>query len=230
MGRVTLTLLLAGLIATPARAQDARTGVGVLAFENGGSYGRDREDYEGLRRGIAGVLIGELGQNPTLRLVERGEAQRLLDQQTLGAAGRVDAGTAARLGRTLGARYMITGTFIDLYGEFRIDARVIDVESGEILRSVRSDPQVREVKQLYQAIRTLATSLMDGTTLPAPPATARPAARQISTEALMSYSRALLHQDRGETAQAIEAFERALREYPGFTEAREGLQRARGGG
>lgn len=227
---LTLVMLIAGLGATPVAAQDARPGVAVLAFENGGSYGRDREDYEALRRGIAGMLIGELSRNPNLRLVERSDAQRLLDEQTLGAAGRVDAGTAARLGRMVGARYMITGTFIDLYGEFRLDARVIDVETGEILRSVRSDPQVRDVKQLYQAIQSLAERIVTETNLPALPPTVQAVAREVPTEALSLYSRALLYEDRGDLARAIEYYERALRVFPDFTEAREGLRKARGGG
>jgi len=63
--------MLLGLLAGPAVAQDTRPGLAVLPFENGGSYGKDKEDFDALRRGIAGMLISELSQNGSLRLVDR---------------------------------------------------------------------------------------------------------------------------------------------------------------
>jgi TolB-like protein len=229
--KTIMALLLASLAAAPAAAgqQDARPGLAVLPFENGGSYGRDREDYDALRRGIAGILIGELSQNPGIRLVDRAETQRILDEQSLAASGRVDAGTAAKVGKLVGARYMVTGTFIDLYGEFRLDARVIDVETGEILKVVRSDPMLKDVRQLYRIIQSVAQRIATETKLPALPATAKGmAAREVPTDALNLYSRALLYEDRGDKAKAIEYYTRALDRFPDFTEAREGLRKARG--
>ena len=224
-------LLLASLAAAPVATgqQDARPGLAVLPFENGGSFGRDREDYDALRRGIAGILIGELSQNPALRLVDRAETQRILDEQSLAASGRVDAGTAAKVGKLVGARYMVTGTFIDLYGEFRLDARIIDVETGEILKVVRNDPALKDVHQLYRIIQSVAQRIAAETKLPAlPPAAKGMAAREVPTDALNLYSRALLYEDRGDKAKAIEYYTQALDKFPDFTEAREGLRKARG--
>ncbi|MBS1240959.1 MAG: hypothetical protein H6R40_386, partial [Gemmatimonadetes bacterium] len=166
--------LLALLAAVPAAAQqaDTRPGLAVLPFENGGSFGQDQEDYDALRRGIAGIMVSELSQNSTIRLVDRAETQRILDEQALTASGRVDAATAAQVGKLVGARYMITGTFIDLYGEFRLDARLINVETGEIMKVVRNDPQYKDVKQLYRVIQSVAQRLMAETRLSALPASA----------------------------------------------------------
>lgn len=228
-------LVTAGLLAVaapaPAQQHDARPGLAVLPFENGGSYGREREDYDALRRGIAAILIADLALNPAIRLVDRAETQRILDEQALGSAGRVDAGTAARVGRLVGARYMITGTFIDLYGDFRLDARIIDVETGEILRVVRSDAKFSDIKQLSSMIGSVAQRILAETNLPALPAsaaTATVAARQVPTEALNLYSRGLLYEDRGERDRAIDYYERALAAFPEFTEARDALRKLRG--
>ena len=94
IGARTLSLL--GLafaaLAIPLAAQDSRPGIAVLPFENGGSYGKDKEDFDALRKGIAATLIHELARNPGARLVEREQTQRLLDEQGLGVAERVDAG------------------------------------------------------------------------------------------------------------------------------------------
>jgi len=230
-GRIALAcLVLAGVGRAQGQGPDNRPGIAVLAFENGGSYGREREDYEALRRGIAGILIGELGTNPNVRLVERAEAPRILDEKSLAPAGRVDRETAARVGRMVGARYMITGTFIDLYGEFRLDARVIDVETGVILKSVSNDPRLREIKELYRIIQSLASRIVTETKLPSLPPSGRPAAREVPTEALTLYSKALLYEDTGNKAKAIEFYEAALKAFPDFSEAREGLRKAKGSG
>jgi TolB-like protein len=212
----------------PGVAQAGAPGVAVLPFENGGSYGRDKEDLEALRRGIAGMLISELSGRPGVRLVDRAETQRVLDEQNLAASGRVDAATAARVGRLVGARYMIAGTYIDLYGDFRLDARIIDVETGEILSVVRSDPRFRDRKDLYRLIQSVADRIATDPKFPTVGADASDrATRNIPTEALSLYSRALFHQDQGEAAKAIEFYQRALQAFPAYTDATEGLRRAR---
>src|SRR2546422_499290 len=49
--------------------------------------------------------------------------------------------------------------------------------------------------------------------------------RQIPTDALTYYSRALLYQDRGQKDKAIDMYNRALEVFPQYAEATEGLQR-----
>jgi Tfp pilus assembly protein PilF len=49
--------------------------------------------------------------------------------------------------------------------------------------------------------------------------------RQVPTEALTFYSRALLYQDRGQPDKAKEMYQRAVAVFPEYTEAKEGLQR-----
>lgn len=219
-------VLLAPEVST-ARAQDARPGIAVLSFENGGSYGKEKEDFDALRKGIAAMLISELSQNPSVRLVDRSEIQRLLDEQGLAVAERVDRETAAKIGKLVGARYMIAGSFIDLYGDFRVDARIINVETGEIIKVVRSDPKLHDRKDMSRMIQSVAERIMVDAKLPPLPAgtAQRPA---VPTEALAFFSRALLYQDRGDKAKAIEYYQKALGIFPAYAEAGEGLKRARG--
>lgn len=219
-------VLIALAAAVPAAAQDARPGIAVIQFDNGGSYGKDKEDFDALRRGLPATLITELSRNPLVRLVDREQTQRLLDEQGLATAERVDAATAAKIGKLVGARYMITGTFMDLYGDFRIDARLIDVETGEILKVVRSDPKLHDRRDMSRMVQSVAERLMTGTTLPALPlGTALRA--PVPTEALAFFSRALLYHDRGDKAKAIEYYRRALDVFPAYTEASEGLRKTR---
>lgn len=227
--RIIGTMALAGWapLATAA-AQDTRPGIAVLAFENGGSYGQDKEVFDALQVGLQQMLITELSTNQALRVVERGRIKQLLEEQDLAAAGRVDANTAARIGKLVGARYVVLGGFIDFYGDFRIDARIVNVETGEIVKVEKvSDRRDR----LYNLVVSLAGQLTRGLNLPPLPREAmeQRQSREVPTEALTLYSRALLYQDRGDTQRAVELFSRAIEVFPDYTEAKEALRQIRQG-
>ncbi len=217
------------------RNQDTRPGIAVLPFNNGGSYGQGKEDFDALERGIAGIMISELSQNPAARLVERQEVQRLVDEQNLGAQGRVDPQTASKIGKLVGARYMVMGTFVDFYGDFRVDVRLINTETGEV---VKTESERMQRDHMFDIIRSIAARLMKDANLPALQrgaggtggaggASDQRMGRQVPTEALTYYSRALLYTDHGQKDKAVEMFNRALAIFPGFTEAEEGLQKAK---
>jgi len=228
IGRLSLLALAIGGLGLPVAAQDRRPGIAVLPFENGGSYGKDREDFDALRKGLAAMLISELAWNSDVRLVDRFETQRVLDEQGLAVAERVDKETAAKIGKLVGARYMITGSFIDLYGDFRIDARMINVETGEIMKVVRNDPKYHDRKDMMRMVESVGTLIMRDNRLPQlPAASAQRAPRPVPTEALVLFSRALLYQDRGDRAKAVEYYEKALQVFPEYTEASEGLKKVR---
>lgn len=213
-------------LAAQGRGQDTRPGIAVMPFDNSGSYGQDKENFDALQKGIAGMLISELAANPAARVVERDQIQKLLEEQSLGASGRVDPQTAAKVGKLVGARYVITGTFIDFYGDFRLDARLVNVETSEIVK-VESDRMQRD--HLFDIIRTVAARLLKDANLPPLPkqASDQRMSRQIPTEALTFYSKALLYQDRGQKDKAVEMYQRALAIFPEYAEAQQGLQRVK---
>ncbi|MDP3909631.1 MAG: CsgG/HfaB family protein [Gemmatimonadales bacterium] len=217
-------LALVPVLLSAQQRQDTRPGIAVLPFNNGGSYGQGKEDFDALERGIAGMMISELSANPAARVVERQEIQRLLEEQNLGAQNRVDPATAARIGKLVGARYTVLGTFVDFYGDFRVDVRLVNTETGEIIKT-ESERMQRD--HLFDIIRNISARLMKDANLPAlqRPASEQRMNRQVPTEALTYYSRALLYQDRGDKAKAVDYFNRALAIFPEYAEAQEGLQR-----
>jgi tetratricopeptide (TPR) repeat protein len=170
------------------------------------------------------MLISELAANPSARIVEREALQRLLDEQNLAASGRVDPQTAARLGKLVGARYVVLGTFIDFYGDFRLDARLVDVETSQL---VRTQAERMQRDHLFDLIKALSTKLMKDANLPPLPrqTSDQRSSRQVPTEALTYYSRAILYHDRGDKEKAVAMYRRALDVFPQYAEAEEGLQR-----
>lgn len=210
-----------------AAAQDTRPGVGILPFINGGSIGASKENLEALSVGLAQTMITELSVNPGLRLVDRQTIQKLLSEQDLGASGRVDAATAAKIGKVVGAKYMVSCGFIDLNTQFRLDCHMINSETSEIFNTQKANDK-RD--NMFAVITDAATKLTAGAHLPALPRLSLEQHQQQqqhngspSPEALTFYSRALVYADRGDKTHATEYFNRAIAAFPNYTEAKQGL-------
>lgn len=227
MRRMAAGLLAAALAAAAAAPlaaqaqQDARPGIAVLDFDIGATIGQDPDDYQALRRGLASMTLMELTANPGVRVVERAQLQQILQEQNLGREGRVDPSTVSQIGRLVGARYMVTGTLFDVRGDFRIDARIFNTETGEIIRTTRVQGRLTSV---FDLASQLATQLMRDANLPPLERRAMDEHRERNpappTQAVMAYSRALLYADRGETQRAVEQYRRALQTFPQYTQAR----------
>jgi curli biogenesis system outer membrane secretion channel CsgG len=114
-----------------------------------------------LGEGMAEMLTTALVESGKYRVLERQQINDVLGEQDLGAGGRVDPGTAASIGKILGARYLVYGTVNEFEyaksgegGGIRIkgirlgaseakahigmDVRIVDAVTGEILFSTRS--------------------------------------------------------------------------------------------
>lgn len=217
----------AAAVDTVEEGQDRRPGVAVFPFVNGGSYGEEAEDLDALRVGLQQMLLTELDQNDGLRVVERSMLKKIMEEQDLGTTDRVDASTAARVGQLVGARYMITGVFTDLYGEFRMDARIIDVETSEIVQTER----VRGEKQaLYSLLVDLSNRITEGADLPPLPTAVSESRkeRDIPAEAITLYSRAQVYQDRGYDDRAIEVYRQIVDRFPEMEQAQTALEQLGG--
>jgi curli biogenesis system outer membrane secretion channel CsgG len=226
--RSLIGLALAAGVATSQAAVlnaqgDSRPGIAVLPFDNGGSYGQAKENFEALGVGFQQMLTTELAQNPAFRVVDRSQIKQLLAEQDMGAAGRVDANTAAKIGKVVGAKYVVLGGFVDFYGDMRLDARIVNVETSEIVKTV-SGRDKRE--NLYASVTKLAADVTKGVNLPALPRQAMEQRenRKVPTEAVTYYSRALLYADRGNKEKAAELFKQAITVFPEYSEAKQGLQ------
>jgi TolB-like protein len=241
--------LLLGAVAAPLQAQstDRRPTVAVLPFEVAAM--KDRADYEPLNKGIAEMLVTTLAANPGVRVLERERIQKLLDEQNLGAGGRVDAETAVRIGRLLGVHHMLTGlVMVDPKRQVRMTARSINTETGVI---EYAESVTGKADDLLALIDQLGSKVNAGLKLPAIPfrvnpapgdgqasqaqaaqartASSAPAKPGSSFRAMMLMSRGLEKQDRGDTQGAIALYRSALQEDPGLERAKVRLASAERG-
>ena len=223
------------LVAMPLVAQeDTRPTVAVLPFVNS-AIGAANAELAPLSKGIADLLIIELSQNTGIRVVERENIDAILREQNLARDGRVDDAAAARIGRILGAKHMITGSFVtDRSGTMVLTLKTIDVETTRIswthMDRDRTDNFLALVSKVGQAANR-------GLNLPA----LTPQARQTSEartqaqarvpfRAVVMYSRALTAQDEGNRQEALTLFNQVTTEFPDFEDAKKARDRLQGAG
>ncbi len=220
-----LVAMAAVAVAAPPhlRAQDdTRPGIAVFEFEAAGSVGEDGMDMENLGIGLQAMLLNELRQNSSLRIVERRELNRILQEIELGESGAVDRATAAEAGRLVGARYMVFGSITDLFGEVILTARVVSVETGEL---IRSGQQRDDREALYDVLVRTAAQITEDLELPPLPAEVREAReeRDVPPGAVILLANAEAARDEGRDDRAIELYQRLTREFPEYTDAQVAL-------
>jgi curli biogenesis system outer membrane secretion channel CsgG len=114
--------------------------------------------YGGAGHDLSGMLTNELAGTEKFKVVERAKLDHVLNEQDLGASGRVSKSSAAKVGKLTGAKYLIMGN-VSAYQEkasgmggglsfkgyslggnkndayMAIDLRVVDTTSGEIVHT-----------------------------------------------------------------------------------------------
>lgn len=210
--------------------------VAVLYFKNEGN-----PELAPLRVGLAQMLITDLQPTEGITVVERQEIQAILDELQLGHDGYIDKDTAQKIGKLLGARYILMGGYFELVGTLRIDARLVEVETGKIVHAHGVNGSTTGFLDLEKAIAAdmqghftgtaVAPSRGQDTGTVKPPKRSEPSGKtrgdaSTSSEtqlvahdadtakAALSYSEGLIFLDKKETARAREAFQAAVAAAP----------------
>lgn len=241
--------LAAGMVLPSLATAQAKPVVAVLYFDNN-SIGKDRADYDGLGKGIADLLINDMAANPSLRVVERDRLQAVLQEQNLAKAGQLDNETAVRVGKLLGAQYMITGGFMNANGTMVLTSRVINVETSAIMNPVKLQTKDQDVLGFIAQLSTKLNGEMKLPPMPRRVGEVKPAgepATQVAeakTEAAhaaktqakldwktaLLYSKALEEQDNGNRSKAVEYYRQVLSKFPDFGPAKANLDKVQKAG
>ena len=218
MRRFLWTIALPALLLTspPARAQ--RT-VAVLPLEQGAGS----EEYAGLGSALAGMLVSDLSRVETLQLVERSRLDALMQEMELAGTGFLDPETAQELGHGVGAELLVAGGYSVVTETFLMDARIVEVQSGSVLKAV--DVQ-GTVEDFVTVEKDLIGALLSGLEVSLSSSARRQMLIDAPTEsfpAFAAYGEGLSSQAEGRVEEAKQAFETALELDPQFTAAREAV-------
>lgn len=216
---MALRLLLVLLLGLSARAQEPAT-LAVLPLGKAAAS----EQYDGLGRALAGMLVTDFSTTPLLRLVERDRLDAVLSEIELGEGGFVDPRSAQKLGKGLGAAYVLTGSFSVVGETFLLDARIVDVGTGEIVKAADTHGAVADFVAVE---KELVDVLLAGLNVSLSSTERRKLMVQAPTEAFgafAAFGEGLAREDEGKLEEARKAFEMALAADPTFAEARAALE------
>jgi TolB-like protein len=221
-------LALCLLFAATASAAEPPT-VAVLYFD----YTGKNDELVVLRKGLAQMLISDLSGSDAVRVVERDRIEDILAELKLQGTGKVDAKSAAKLGKLLGARYLVLGGYFDLAGALRVDARIIEVETGRVLKSFGVNGKPGDFLPVEQTIAgNLGQWFGANLSAAATPSTPAPAAKKppkppaaLKTKTAVKYAEALAMLDSGDKDKAKDALGKVIKEQPDFALASLDLDR-----
>ncbi len=222
----TTLLILFSLFVLMTEQGDAVQGkrtIAVMYFENNSLT--DAEEMEPLRKGLADMFITEFSKVSQFQVVERAQLQQLLEEMKLGQSGLLDAGTAQQVGKVLGAQNLLLGSFMKMLdGKMRIDIRIVEVETG---LTVKAEEETGKPKDLYKLIARLVAKVLKDLDVKLSRADALKLADvdNKSFKAAIFYARGLEYEDAGDAASAKKMYQKALKENPKFTRARQRLQK-----
>ena len=195
--------------------------VAILYFDNTS----DEKKLDKLQKGLAGMLISDLTNVNMLSIVERDRLEEIIKEQKLSRTKAFEPETASKIGKLLGAELILTGAYFEMFGSFRIDARLIDVETGEILKSEGVDGETSHFfkleKQLaWKIIKNLDVKLSEKEKDTLENAETE---QEVSYETALAYSEALDLIDARETDKAREKLKTIIADNPNFKPAKEEL-------
>jgi len=173
----------------------------------------DEDRYAPLAAVLADLLMARLSAAEGLAFVERTAIEDVLREQELSALS--EPAVRARVGRALGAQFVLTGSLARAGEEFRIDAHLLEVSTTRVARSAEFTARSND---LIEHVDKLARDLVGGLDLKLPPLTQEQIDR--SPEANWHFARGLGYHYAGMHEHAATEFYEALAIDPGHAEAR----------
>lgn len=195
--------------------------IAILYFDNGS----DNAELSRLRKGLADMLISDLSKIKMLNVIERARLEEILKEQKLNNSKEFDASTATKVGKLLGVQYILTGAFFDLMGSMRMDARIIDVETGKIIKSEGIDGQTNTFFDLEKKLVVKIASGLNVELNADTKEATETKTSSLSYETSLLYSDALDKMDKGENGKAIELLKKVLQKNPDFIPAKKALDK-----
>ncbi|MEP7380529.1 MAG: CsgG/HfaB family protein [Gemmatimonadota bacterium] len=214
-----ICLALEGVVApavtAPAvpHALASRKTVAVLAFDNNTGDAQ----YDHLGKGMATMMTTDLSSVDDIQLLERERLADVTKEIDAQHSSYFDSTTAVKVGRLAGAQFIVTGAFVAVQPQIRIDTRVIRVETGAIVKTAKVTGKEDDFFELQQRLARQLVKDLDVALTPEGEAKldARQRANRVDDlDAVVGMSNAISLSDAGDYAGALTRMAPVVAKYP----------------
>ncbi len=128
--------------------------IGILPFENATGY----EKQNAAANEVRDQLQVELSRSQTVKVMDREKLSEVLREQALGLTGIMNDSTVVSVGNISGVRAMVAGKLTRSGSYYRLNARIINVETSAIVTAV--SVKIPDANAITSAIPDLAARLL----------------------------------------------------------------------
>lgn len=218
--RSSLLFAVLTLCLVSAWAHAATPTLAIAYFDNA----TGKEEFAPLSKGLADMLISDLVNVTSITMVERSKLNLVLDELKLSKTKLIDPQTAQKLGKGLAAQYILTGSY-QLAGEaFRIDARLIKVDTATVVGANKVEGKRDEFFAMEKELVDLLIDTLNLKLNFSEKGKLRSNQTE-SFEAWSKYSAGLDASDKGEGQKAQALFLEALQADPNYRAAKNASER-----
>jgi TolB-like protein len=160
--RIRLGLLVLSLTAYPLLGETVQNGnhasgpesprhtIAVLPFRNSS----DKADLDPICQGIADLMPACARKAEGVAFVERQRLDKIIAEQKVSLVGLSDPNMSVRLGKLLGAKYVVLGGVLSRQNMVVINAHLYEVETARVVRSAESTGKISDLLDLIQSLST----------------------------------------------------------------------------
>ena len=98
------------------------------------------------------MMISDFNDSKCFLMVERTRLEDIIKELKLTETKNFDSSTTVKIGKLLGSEYLVLGSYFEFMGTFRIDARLVKVETGKIIASAGFSGKVDEFEQIEKKV------------------------------------------------------------------------------
>jgi TolB-like protein len=215
---MALLLVVAGsaLAADPAPKKPI---VAVLYFDTP-EKGPHADELFDLRKGVAEMIIADLVASDRVIVVERARLEAVLAELKLQASDKFDASTAVKVGRLLGANYLVFGTMVLVPAVKERPlafTTTVTIEERGFRRQKRGRAELEGFFEMQEQMSSDVLAMIAEAQALTPPEPSKKAERERPTfKTALKYSRALDAKDKKDTAKAKQLLTEVVKEQPDF--------------
>lgn len=174
-----------------------------------------KEQYDPMEQGFADLMINRMNNSTDLKVIERERIKWILDEIKL--QNENDMEGAVRLGKQLGVQSVLLGSFIIVGDQIWLGARLVKVETSEILLT---DEVKGDLDEFFDLVDQLGKKIADKINVTLKKETSSDISQAPSLDAIMAYSVGLNYLEKEDYKNAYAKFEEALKIDPNYEKAK----------